>query len=100
MTNIEKDERVELAQRLKRMIIERLQLEDITPEDVSDGDPIFDGGLGLDSLDALDLVLLLEKEFNVRIKDPEQARKILSTIDTLAEYILTNGSVGQDKGKR
>jgi len=100
LTNIEKDERVELAQRLKRMIIERLKLEDITPEDVSDDDPIFDGGLGLDSLDALDLVLLLEKEFNVRIKDPQQARKILSTIDTLAEYILTNGSVGQDKGKR
>lgn len=100
MTNIEKDERVELAHRLKRMIIERLKLEDITPEDVSDDDPIFDGGLGLDSLDALDLVLLLEKEFNVRIKDPQQARKILSTIDTLAEYILTDGSVGQDKDKR
>jgi len=81
------------------MIIERLKLEDIGPEDVSDDDPIFAGGLDLDSLDALDLVLLLEKEFNVRIRDPEQARQILSTINTLAEYILTNGSVGLNKDK-
>lgn len=96
MTNIEK---VELAHKLKCMIIERLKLEDIGPEDVSDDDPIFAGGLDLDSLDALDLVLLLEKEFNVRIRDPEQARQILSTINTLAEYILTNGSVGLNKDK-
>ena len=78
------------------MIIERIQLEDITPEDVSDNDPIFDKGLGLDSLDALDLVLLLEKEFDVRIRDPEEARKILSTTNTLAEYILEHGSVQLD----
>ena len=74
------------------MIIERLELEDISPEDVSNDDPIFGRGLSLDSLDALDLVLLLEKEFNIRITDPEQAKKILSTINTLTEYILNHGS--------
>ncbi len=100
MAKNENDKKTKLAHKLKCMIIERLQLEDITPADVSDNDPIFDGGLGLDSLDALDLVLLLEKEFNVKIKDPQQAKEILSTIDTLAEYILTDGSVGEDKPKR
>ena len=100
MANNENDKKTKLAHKLKCMIIERLQLEDVTPGDVSDDDPIFDGGLGLDSLDALDLVLLLEKEFNVRIKDPQQARKILSTTNTLAEYILNHGSLEPDKDKQ
>tara|TARA_B100000315_G_C14353402_1_gene485039 strand:+ start:179 stop:427 length:249 start_codon:yes stop_codon:yes gene_type:complete len=82
------------------MIIERLELEDIRPEDVSSDDPIFGVGLSLDSLDALDLVLLLEKEFSIRITDPEQAKKILSTINTLAEYILASGFVESDKDNR
>lgn len=100
MTNIEKDKKVKLAHELKCMIIERLELEDITAEDVSDDDPIFGAGLNLDSLDALDVVLLLEKEFNIRITDPEQAKKILSTINTLADYILNHSSVEPDKDKR
>lgn len=100
VTNIEKDQKVKLAYRLKCMIIERLELEDITPEDVSDDDPIFGAGLNLDSLDALDLVLLLEKEFNIRITDPEQAKKILSTINILAEYILNHGSGEVDKERQ
>ncbi len=100
MTNIEKDQKIKLAHRLKGMIIERLELEDITPEDVSDDDLIFGKGLSLDSLDALDLVLLLEKEFNIRITDPEQAKKILSTINTLAEYILNHGSGEVDKDRQ
>lgn len=100
MTNIEKDKKVKLAHKLKCMIIERLELEDITPEDVSDDDPIFGAGLNLDSLDALDLVLLLEKEFNIRIRDPEQAKKILSTINTLSDYILNHGSGEVDKDQQ
>lgn len=100
MTNIEREKKVKLAHKLKCMIIKRLELEDITPADVSNDDPIFGAGLGLDSLDALDLVLLLEKEFNIRITDPEQAKKILSTIDTLSEYILNHskGEADKDKG--
>ena len=100
MANPEEDKKAKLAHELKCMIIERLKLEDIKPEDVSDNDPIFDEGLGLDSLDALDLVLLLEKEFNIRITDPQQARNILSTINTLADYILDHGSVELDKDER
>jgi len=100
LTNIEKDKKTKLAHKLKCMIIERLELEDITPEDVSNDDPIFGAGLNLDSLDALDLVLLLEKEFNIRIRDPEQAKKILLTINTLSEYILNHGSGEVDKDKR
>lgn len=100
VTNIEKDQKIKLAHRLKGMIIERLELEDITPEDVSNDDSIFGAGLNLDSLDALDLVLLLEKEFNIRITDPEQAKKILSTINTLAEYILNHGSGEVDKDRQ
>ncbi|MCD6256882.1 acyl carrier protein [Candidatus Aerophobetes bacterium] len=86
------DKKAELAHKLKYMIIERLELEDINPEEIPDDSPIFGEGLGLDSLAALDLVILLEKEFNIKIQDPAQARKILSTIDTLAEYILSHGS--------
>jgi len=97
LTNIENDKKTKLAYKLKCMIIERLKLEEITPEDVSNDDPIFGAGLDLDSLDALDLMLLLEKEFKIRITDPEQAKKILSTINTLAEYILNHGSGEVDK---
>ena len=100
MTDSEKDKKAKLAHELKCMIIERLELEEVRPEDVSDDDPIFGAGLNLDSLDALDLVLLLEKEFNIRITDPQRAKKVLSTINTLVEYILNHSSVELDKEKR
>lgn len=91
--NSEKEGKAEIARKLKYMIIERLELEDIKPEEVPDDSPIFGEGLGLDSLAALDLVILLEKEFNVKITNPAQAREILSTISTLTEYILAYGCV-------
>jgi len=95
----EEDKKAKVAYKLKCMIIKRLELEDIKPEEVADDSPIFGEGLGLDSLAALDLVILLEKEFNVKISDPGQAKEILSTINTLAEYILVHGSVKIDDSK-
>lgn len=91
-TKVDLEKRAEIAQKLKTMIIDRLEIEDIRPEDVPDDSPIFVEGLELDSLSALDLVVLLEKEFNVKIQDPEEARKIFATINTLAEYVLTEGT--------
>jgi len=97
--NSEKDRKAKIAHKLKCMIVERLELEDVKPEEVPDDSPIFGEGLGLDSLAALDLVILLEKEFNIKISDPGQAKKILSTINTLAEHILAHGSVKIDNDK-
>jgi len=68
----ENDKKAKLAHKLKYMIVERLELEGVNPEDIPDDSPIFGEGLGLDSLAALDLVILLEKEFNIKVQDPAQ----------------------------
>lgn len=95
MSDINQDKKAQMAYKLKDMIIQRLELEDMKPEDIPDDSPIFVEGLGLDSLSALDLVILLEKEFGIKITDPEQAKKIFATINTLTDYVLENGSDAQ-----
>ena len=81
------EDRTALAQRLKKLIIESLQLEDIAPEDIKDDDPLFGNGLGLDSIDALELVVALEKEFGIVIVDEEVGKKIFVSINTLADFV-------------
>ena len=93
MTAVDAKRKTQVAQKLKYMIIERLELEGINPEEVPDDSPIFVEGLGLDSIAALDLVILLEKEFEIKITDPAQAKEIMKTLETLAEYVLINGRV-------
>lgn len=93
MTSVDAKRKIQVAQKLKYMIIERLELEGINPEEVPDDSPIFGEGLGLDSIAALDLVILLEKEFEIKITDPAQAKEIMKTLETLAEYVLINGRV-------
>lgn len=78
----------ELKYALKKQIIEELNLEDITPEDIVDDAPLFGDGLGLDSIDALELVVLLEKYHGVKIRDEAVGKKVLASINTMAEYIL------------
>jgi len=82
-------QRDELKRRLKAMIVEGLRLEDKRPEDIDDAAPIFVEGLGLDSIDALELVVLVEDNFRVTIPDEEVGQRAFASIDALADFILT-----------
>ncbi|MBC2594376.1 acyl carrier protein [Ruficoccus amylovorans] len=77
----------DLKDRLKTLIIEALSLEDVDPDELTDDTPLMDSGLGLDSIDALELVVSVEKEFSIKIKNSEEARAALQSIDTLAAFI-------------
>lgn len=88
--------RDDLKQRLKCLLIEGLKLERIRPEEIGDAAPIFVDGLGLDSIDALELVVLVEEHFRVVIPDEEAGKEAFASIDALADYILgRQPSVGQ-----
>ena len=81
---------VSLQEQLKKIIIEELNLEDIDASELKDNDPLFgDEGLGLDSLDAVELVVLIQKHFEVEIKDMEEGREALASINSLADFIET-----------
>ncbi len=80
--------RTELKQRIKAILVERLKL-DRTPETIGDDEPLFGGeGLGLDSIDALELVLGVEQEFGVKIENEEVGMEALSSVSGLAEFIV------------
>ncbi|MCM2316282.1 MAG: phosphopantetheine-binding protein [Thermoanaerobaculia bacterium] len=76
-----------LKHRLKELLIERLKFEDMTPDDIGDDDPLFEGGLGLDSIDALEIVVMLESEFGLKIKNESSAREHFSSIASLARFV-------------
>ena len=79
-----------LVARLKTLIVETLKLDDVRPEDIPDNEPLFGSPqFGLDSIDALELVLKLEKEFGVKIGSSEESRKALASVNALAAYIRT-----------
>ena len=77
-----------LIEKLKNEVIQQLNLEDISPEDIEADSPLFGEGLGLDSIDALELIVLLEKNYGIKIEDPKDGKKIFHSIRTMAEYIL------------
>lgn len=77
-----------LVARLKTLIVETLKLDDVRPEDIPDDEALFGSPrFGLDSIDALELVLKLEKEFGVKIGSSEESRKALASVNALAAYI-------------
>lgn len=81
----------QLKQELKEALIEALNLEEITPEEINDDAPLFgDEGLGLDSIDALEIILILERNYGIRIQNPSEGKEIFYSIRTLAEYITAN----------
>jgi acyl carrier protein len=80
-------ETTELKEQLKRQIIQFLNLTDLTPADIKDDEPLFGDGLGLDSIDSLELIVLLKKEYGIDIRDPREGRKVLVDVATMAEYI-------------
>lgn len=75
---------------LKNKIIEVLNLEDITVEDIQDNDALFGDGLGLDSIDALELIVLMDKDYGIKLSDPKEGRSIFQSIETMAAYIDAN----------
>jgi len=79
-----------LKEQLKRQLIAQLRLEDITPEEIDVAAPLFGDGLGLDSIDALEIIVLLEKEYGIKLKDPKQGKEVFQSINSLAAYIEAN----------
>lgn len=77
----------ELILKLKKEIIEVLNLEDIRPEDIDNNAPLFGEGLALDSIDALELIVLMEKNYGIKIKDPNEGKEIFKSVTVMAEYI-------------
>ena len=80
----------DLIVKLKKEIIEVLNLEDVKPEDIDENAPLFGEGLGLDSIDALELIVLMEKNYGIKLKDPAQGKEIFKSIQVLADYIAAN----------
>ena len=78
---------MELKEKLKRIIIEELNIEDVAPGDITDDEPLFGSRLGLDSIDAVEIVFQVEKNFGVAIKDMKEGRPALQSINTLAAFI-------------
>jgi acyl carrier protein len=80
----------ELIVKLKSDIIEVLNLEDVKPEDIDNDAPLFGEGLGLDSIDALELIVLMEKNYGIKLKDANEGKVIFKSINSMADYIRQN----------
>jgi len=76
-----------LKKELKSKIIEQLNLEDVSVDEIADDDPLFGDGLGLDSIDALELIVMLDKDYGIKLADPKEGKKIFESIGTMADYI-------------
>lgn len=81
----------ELTKELKEEIIKALNLEEMTAEDIADNAPLFgDEGLGLDSIDALELIVLLEKKYGIKLANPAEGKEIFKSVSTIADYVGKN----------
>jgi len=78
---------MDLKEKLKTILVTELNLEDVKPGDIVDGDPLFVEGLGLDSLDAVELVMLLQKHFGIELKSMDEGRPAFASINALAAFI-------------
>lgn len=79
-----------LVQELKEKIIEVLNLEEITPEEIDANAPLFGEGLGLDSIDALELIVLMERSYGIKLNNAKEGKEIFTSIKKMAEYISQN----------
>lgn len=80
----------ELIDQLKSQIIEALNLEDMTAQDIDAEAPLFGDGLGLDSIDALELIVLLEREYGIKLTNPAEGKQIFKSIATIADFVDKN----------
>ncbi len=85
-----------LIAQLKELVIEELFLEDLSPDDLDSGLPLFEEGLGLDSIDALSLAVVLDKEYGIKLEDDDQRVEVFYSIETMARHITENRN--QDHG--
>lgn len=81
-----------LKNELKSFIVTHLNLEEMSVEDINDDESLFGDGLGLDSIDALELIVMLEKEYGIKVRDPEKGKAIFQSVNTLAEYVHSQRS--------
>jgi len=77
----------DLKQELKAKIIEQLNLEEVAVDEIADTDSLFGDGLGLDSIDALELIVMLDKDYGIKLSDPKEGKKIFESIETMASHI-------------
>ena len=80
----------ELIYTLKKQIIEALNLEDMTPEDIDENAALFGEGLGLDSIDALELIVMMEKNYGIKLKDSAHGKEIFKSVAVMADFISKN----------
>lgn len=80
----------ELIETLKAQIIEALNFEDMKPSDIDADAPLFGDGLGLDSIDALELIVLMERNYGIKLSDPKMGKEIFRSVRTMADYIEAN----------
>jgi acyl carrier protein len=79
-----------LRTEFKEHLIKYLNLLDINPNDIKDNEPLFGGDLGLDSIDSVELIVLLDREYGIKIKNPTEGRQILIDVNTIIDYIVAN----------
>ncbi len=79
-----------LKAQLKEQILEALSLEEMKPEEIDDNAPLFGEGLGLDSIDALELIVLMEKQYGIKLSNPAEGKEVFKSINVMAEYIAKN----------
>ncbi len=79
-----------IKKELKHLLVEHLALEDITAEEIGDDMPLFGEGVGLDSLDGVEVVVLLQRHYGLDVKDMQKGREIFQSVNTLADYIIKN----------
>lgn len=80
----------ELINKLKLQIIDALNLEGMTPEGIDNDAPLFGDGLGLDSIDALELIVILDKFYGIKLKSPAEGKAVFKSINSIADYVQKN----------
>jgi len=93
MSEYNEERLASIKSRLKELLISELSLEDIEPSEIADDEVLFGEGLGLDSLDAVEIVVLLQRNFGLEVQDMEKGREIFYSLDTLARYVHDNTTV-------
>ena len=80
----------DLIYQLKQQIIDALNLEEMTPDQIDNDAPLFGDGLGLDSIDALELIVILDKHYGIKLANPAQGKEVFKSINCIADYIRKN----------
>ena len=81
---------MDLKEEIKEKLIEQLNLVDVTPEDIVDDAPLFGEGLGLDSIDALEIIVMLDNDYGIRLTNTEQGKEVFYSVNTLVSFIEKN----------